>query len=332
MFLEAMLRELNASTELAQWTHRAPDDPGIALLESAALVADILTFYPGALRERGVLRTAQWRESVQELVRLTGYRLAPGIGGRASFAVEVKGASPVVVPAGFPIKGELESAADPVDFLTSATHTAYSHLSKFRLYRQQYSSAGINALATELEIFAVGGSEDPAILEAFDLKKGDKLMLVPSAPAWLTDGSTVTDSDARPNRQGEQGQPRAWPNRHRNRRTSRTVLVGLGHRLSRKPRIPSFRPQYASEDDLPIRHGRQYDDASNRCAYSTPRWQQVCHLRRQLVSPLPCAARRLFPDRSGIERAWREERRSALFRPKRIDHGQPVLSLYSTTQ
>ena len=188
-----MLRELNASTELAQWTHRAPDDPGIALLESAALVADILTFYQEHYGNEAYLRTAQWRESVQELVRLTGYRLAPGIGGRASFAVEVKGASPVVVPAGFPIKGELESAADPVDFLTSATHTAYSHLSKFRLYRQQYSSAGINALATELEIFAVGGSEDPAMLVAFDLKKGDKLMLVPSAPAWLTDGSTVTD-------------------------------------------------------------------------------------------------------------------------------------------
>ena len=80
--LDAMLRELNASPDLERWTHRSPDDPGIALLESAAIVADILTFYQEHYANEAFLRTARWRESVQELVRLTGYRLAPGIGGR----------------------------------------------------------------------------------------------------------------------------------------------------------------------------------------------------------------------------------------------------------
>ena len=190
--LAAMLRELNASTDLAQWTHRAPDDPGIALIESAAVVADILTFYQEHYANEVFLRTASWRESVQELVRLTGYRLTPGIGGRTSFAVEVKGSSPVVVPIDFPIKAELENAADPIDFLTGAEHTAYPHLSRFRSYRRRYLSTGLSAGATTFEIFAVGGSEDPAVLTAFDLKQGDKLMLVAAAPAWITSGTTLS--------------------------------------------------------------------------------------------------------------------------------------------
>ena len=40
--------------ELAAWTHREPDDPGIALLEGAAILGDILTLLPGALRQRGL--------------------------------------------------------------------------------------------------------------------------------------------------------------------------------------------------------------------------------------------------------------------------------------
>jgi hypothetical protein len=72
-----MLRDLNACTDLARWTHRAPDDPGIALIECAAVVADILTFYQEHYANECFLRPAAWRESVQELVRLTGYRFTP---------------------------------------------------------------------------------------------------------------------------------------------------------------------------------------------------------------------------------------------------------------
>src|SRR5262245_3865399 len=79
--LDSMLRELNASAELEKFTHRAADDPGIALLECAAVVADILTFYQEHYANETYLRTAQWRQSVEELIRLTGYRLAPGAAG-----------------------------------------------------------------------------------------------------------------------------------------------------------------------------------------------------------------------------------------------------------
>jgi hypothetical protein len=194
--LDAMLRELNASADLARWTHRAPDDPGIALIESAAVVADILTFYQEHYANEAFLRTARWRESVQELVRLTGYRLAPGIGGRATFAVEVKGTAPVAVPAGFPIKADLENVSDPVDFLTTAGHVAHPHLSRFRLYRQRHIITGLYSNTHTFEIFAVGNSQNPAGIEAFDLKKGDKLMIVAPAPAWITSGTAVSDQPA----------------------------------------------------------------------------------------------------------------------------------------
>jgi hypothetical protein len=40
-----LLRRLNGEPTLAAWTHRGADDPGIALLEGAAILGDILTFY-----------------------------------------------------------------------------------------------------------------------------------------------------------------------------------------------------------------------------------------------------------------------------------------------
>jgi hypothetical protein len=191
--LDAMLRQLNASAELERWTHRSDDDPGIALLESAAVVADILTFYQEHYANEAYLRTAQWRESIQELVRLTGYRLTPGIGGRATFAIELKGTDPVTVPAKFPIKADLANVSDPVDFLTTDDATAYPQFGKFRLYRKRYSDSGLTAHTTQLEIFAVDSSKDPADLDALALKKGDKLMLVAAKPAWIDSGTTVTD-------------------------------------------------------------------------------------------------------------------------------------------
>ena len=69
---ERMIQLLNKDPRLAAWTHRGADDPGIALLEGTAIVGDILTFYQQLYANEQYLRTAQWRESVAELVRLLG--------------------------------------------------------------------------------------------------------------------------------------------------------------------------------------------------------------------------------------------------------------------
>ena len=194
--LDAMLRELNASPALSKWTHRSADDPGIALLESASVVADILTFYQEHYANEAFLRTASWRESIQELVRLTGYRLSPAIAGRATFALEVKGTDPVTVPTEFPIKADLRDVAEPVDFLTTDEATAYPHLGKFQLYRPRIISTSLAAAVSSFEISAINNQHDPDTLAAFDLKKGDKLMLVPATPAWITGGTSIVDQPA----------------------------------------------------------------------------------------------------------------------------------------
>jgi hypothetical protein len=134
-FLEAMFRELNKNELLENWTHREPDDPGIALLEGVAVLGDILTFYQELYANEAYLRTAQWRESIADLVRLLGYQLSPGVGGKATFAFQVKGDKPIVVPPGFPLKSQLDGIEQPVDFETTAESVAYPALSQFNLYR-----------------------------------------------------------------------------------------------------------------------------------------------------------------------------------------------------
>ena len=63
-FRRAMVEALDRNPKLAGWTRRKPDDPGIALLEGAAILGDILTFYQELYANEAYLRTAKWRESI----------------------------------------------------------------------------------------------------------------------------------------------------------------------------------------------------------------------------------------------------------------------------
>lgn len=178
-FVEAMTRRIDAAPELAEWTHRDPDDPAIALMQGAAVLGDILSFYQEHYANEAYLRTAAWRTSVADLVRLTGYRLAPGIGGRATFAFEARGTQPVTLRAGFPVKAELRDTGAPAEFQTGAELVAWPHLGRFHLYRARQYGWVIGAGQAKVELASVGGAGDSASLEAVELKKGDRLVLVP---------------------------------------------------------------------------------------------------------------------------------------------------------
>jgi len=58
---------------------RDNDDFSIALLDAAAAVADVLTFYQERIANESYLRTATERRSLLELARLIGYELRPGV-------------------------------------------------------------------------------------------------------------------------------------------------------------------------------------------------------------------------------------------------------------
>jgi hypothetical protein len=170
-FLEAMFRELNKNELLENWTHREPDDPGIALLEGVAVLGDILTFYQELYANEAYLRTAEWRESIADLVRLLGYQLSPGVGGKATFAFKVKGDKPIVVPPGFPLKSQLDGIEQSVDFETTTESVAYPALSQFNLYRP-YSLPDIE---NETNSFSI----ETSILKEnkIELNKKDRLLL-----------------------------------------------------------------------------------------------------------------------------------------------------------
>ena len=91
-FLASMIAALTAAgrPKLAALTTREPDDLTIALLDAWAVVADVLTFHNERLVQESWLRTAVDRRSLQELGKLVGHRMAPGVAAQThlAFAVE----------------------------------------------------------------------------------------------------------------------------------------------------------------------------------------------------------------------------------------------------
>jgi hypothetical protein len=195
-FRAEMLRRLNLQQQLGDWTHREADDPGIALIEGAAILGDILTFYQDLYANEAYLRTARWRESVAELVRLLGYRLAPGLAGHGAFAFEIKGTQPLVIPAGFGIEADLEGADDQAEFETDEDAIAYPDLSRFNLYRPRTYSAAVEQNKSRLEIAAIEGASTPDVLQSAALKVGDRLMLMPDESVWSTRRSFTPQAEA----------------------------------------------------------------------------------------------------------------------------------------
>lgn len=163
----AMLAAIDAAPELAAWTHRRADDPGIALVEASAIVGDILALYQQTYANEAYLRTAAWQDSVAELVRVIGYRLAPGLGGRARFAIAVKGPRPVILPKGFAITAKLPSALKPAQFEATEALVARPALSRFHLYRPRT----VPAIANGSDTFQLDAGN------ALALAKGDRLLV-----------------------------------------------------------------------------------------------------------------------------------------------------------
>jgi hypothetical protein len=170
---EALLRNLNKTVVLSGWTHQTSDDPGIALLEGASILGDILTLYQDFYANEAYLGTAAWRESIGDLVRLVGYQLAPGLGGRGQFAFEVSGAEPVTIPKGFALTAQVTGVDGTTDFETAEPLVAYPWLGRFQFFRP-LSTPNITQATTELTIASPDGIE---------LVKGDRLLIGAPSPS-----------------------------------------------------------------------------------------------------------------------------------------------------
>jgi hypothetical protein len=145
----AGLSEPNCPTLGARLSTRADDDFAIALLDGAAMLADILTFYQERIANESYLRTATERFSVLQLARLVGYQLSPGVAASTflAFTLEQPPAlpagttpSPVIVPDKVSIKAGTKAQSIPGQdeqaqtFETVADLEAFRTLNSLRVY------------------------------------------------------------------------------------------------------------------------------------------------------------------------------------------------------
>ena len=93
-----MLDALSTTPALAGLQTRSDDDFTIALLDSWAVICDILTFYTERIANESYLRTATELVSVGELAKLIGYKLRPGLA--ASTALSFTMDTPLLTPPG----------------------------------------------------------------------------------------------------------------------------------------------------------------------------------------------------------------------------------------
>ncbi len=102
-FRETMQARLSAAAfpALAGFKSRAADDASMALIDSWAVVGDVLTFYQERIANEGYLRTATERLSVLNLARLVGYTPRPGVAASVHLAYLLdKDAAPVEIAQG----------------------------------------------------------------------------------------------------------------------------------------------------------------------------------------------------------------------------------------
>jgi hypothetical protein len=90
--LASMLARLSSQDypALSQLRTRDKDDFSIALLDAYAGMADVLSFYQERTANESWLRTARERFSLQEMARLIGYRLNPGVAAETWLAFTVE--------------------------------------------------------------------------------------------------------------------------------------------------------------------------------------------------------------------------------------------------
>lgn len=113
---------------LSRLTTRSTGDPVIALLDAAAVIADILTFYQERIANEGFLGTATERRSVLELARAIGYELHPGASAQSylSFLLDDSEPRETTIPAGTKVDSMPEGGDLPQTFETKTSLRARS--------------------------------------------------------------------------------------------------------------------------------------------------------------------------------------------------------------
>jgi hypothetical protein len=122
-FRRALLLHLPGESALDAWRPTAGADLGLQVVDWAAYVADVLTFYNERIANASYLGTASQDADVRRLVALLGYRPRPGIGATAVLAALASTPGPLVLPAGFAVASKASPQLASQTFETTATAT-----------------------------------------------------------------------------------------------------------------------------------------------------------------------------------------------------------------
>lgn len=163
---------------LAALTERLLSDPTIALIDAAAAVADIVSFYQDRILNEGYLPTAVERRSLALLGRMLGFAPAGFVGATTQMAmfVEAGAKGPVIAPAGTPLQATAAAGKSGPTFELSESLSAQAALNK--LTPLQTRPATLDQDATSILIQGTG----------LGLSAGDPLLLIHNyagAKQWL---------------------------------------------------------------------------------------------------------------------------------------------------
>lgn len=117
----ALLAAVGREPRLSGWRGREAGDLGLMLIEMAAYVFDVASFYDQLVADESYLPTARLSGSQRQLIALLGYQPRPAIGAAAWLAAEADGTFVVDVPAGTAFRsGEFEGHPPQVFELAEA--------------------------------------------------------------------------------------------------------------------------------------------------------------------------------------------------------------------
>lgn len=119
-FRRTLLEALGTRPELAELTTRDSDDAAVSLVEQAAAVADVLTYYTERYANESYLGTAVLDADMRRLVGLIGYHPAPGLSATTTLCLTLDDGAAFTVPAGFGVQSVPgpEPGDTPQDFET----------------------------------------------------------------------------------------------------------------------------------------------------------------------------------------------------------------------
>jgi hypothetical protein len=184
-FKAQMVSEISSEPALSRLTTRSDNDLSIALLDSWATIADVLTFYQERIANEGFLTTATERRSVLELARSIGYELRPGVaaGTYLAFKLDESKGSPkkIAIEAGLKVQSIPGKDETPQVFETSEDIEARQEWNQIKPRQVQKQDAAMalrlgqavfKGTATKIRpgdglLFIVGGSP-----KAFRIAKG----------------------------------------------------------------------------------------------------------------------------------------------------------------